>query len=295
MEWERKEIRLEDLPFITAWRKDLWGEITHAESVCPGVYYLNTRQEGLPFGREYYAVLGDAEAVSREARTYGAALSEGSGIRLFEAGPRESGWEIVEYELEKYRLAHGGLPQKNFTLHGAAVYGMELYPAYFGEYPVPFATPMGYTCRHKRIDNGVCWIETDRQEYCLAAAYPYGDEFSEFARKLAVRLREDEKKDPERTLGYLFFPQKVYCIPLFELMEHRSWDAVIDRAALMNAIWDRFPEYAAAYNAGEQRGLHDLLGLTRRLLGEPEVQLRGSPDFVIAITPDAGKQFLRFL
>lgn len=293
MEWERREIKKEDLPFYADWDEDRWGEITRAESVCPGVYYLSARQEGLPFGREYYAALGDAEAVSREARTYGAALSEGSGVRLFEAGAGEGGWEIVEYELEKYRLARGGQPQKNFTLHGAAVYGMELYPGYFGEFPVPFTTPVGYTCRHKRIDNGVCWIETDRREQCLAVAYPYGDEFSEFA--MALRLREDGERDPEQTLGYLFFPRRAYCVPLFELMEHRSWDAVVDRAALMNAVWDGFPEYAAAYNAGEQRGLHDLLGLTRRLLGEPGVRLRGSPDFVIAMTPDAGRKFLRFL
>lgn len=291
MEWERREIKAEELPFHMDWCEERWGEIIRAEAVCPGVYYLNARQEGLFCGREYYAVLEDAEAVSREARTYGAALSEGSGVRLFETRPREGGWEIVEYELEKYRLAHGGQPQKNFTLHGAAVYGMDLYPGYFGEYPVPFATPMGYTCRHKRIDNGVCWIETDRQEHCLAVAYPYGDEFSGFARKLAVQLKEDE----EQTLGALFFTQKVYCIPLFELMEHRNWDAVINRAALMNVIWDRFPEYAAAYNAREQSGQHDLLGLTRILLGEMGVQLRGSPDFVISITPDAGRQFLRFL
>lgn len=293
MEWERREIETEDLPFYTDWREDRWGEILHAESVCPGVYYLNARQEGIPFGREYYAALESAEAVSREARTYGAALSEGSGVRLFEAGPMESGWEVIEYELEKYRLAHGGQPQRNFTLHGAAVYGMELYPGYFGEFPVPFATPMGYTCRHKRIDNGVYWIETDRQEHCLAVAYPYGDEFSEFA--LALRLVEDGEKNRDQALEYLFFQQTVCCLPLFELMEHRSWDAVVDRAALMNAVWDGFPEYAAAHNAGEQSGRHDLLGLTRRLLGEPEVPLRSAPDFVIAMTPDAGKQFLRFL
>lgn len=295
MEWEKKEISPETLPFYADWPDDCWGSITRAESVCPGVYYLNARQEGLPFGREYYAVLEDAEAVCREARTYGAPLSENSGVRLFEAGPRDGGWEIVEYEIEKYRLSHGGQPQKNFTLHGAAVYGMELYPGYFGEYPVPFATPMGYTCRHKRIDNGIYWIETDRQESCLAAAYPYSDEFSGFAQKLAVRLREDEEKGLEQTLGYLFFPQKVYCIPLFELMEYRNWDAVVDRAALMNAIWDGFPEYAAAYNAREQSGQHDLLGVTRILLGEAGVRLRGSPDFVISVTPDAGRQFFRFL
>ena len=293
MERERNKIRPEDLPFYTDWDEDCWGGILHAESVCPGVYYLSARQEGMPFGREYYAVLGDAEAISREARTYGAALAEGSGVRLYEAGPQGSGWEIIEYEVKKYRLAHGEEPRENDTLHGSAVYGMELYPRYFGEYPVPFATPMGFTCRHKRIDNGVCWIETDRQEQCLAVAYLYCDELSEFARKLAVPLEKEE--DPVRTLGPLFFPREVYCIPLFELMEHRKWDKVIDRAALMNAVWNQFPEYAAACNAREQSGQNDLLGLTRLFLGEAGVQLCGSPGFVISMTPEAGEQFFRFL
>lgn len=295
MEWERKEIRLETLPFYADWPEDDWGEITRAESVCPGVYYLNTRQEGLPYGREFYAVLEDAAAISREARAYGAPLSEDSGVRLFEAGTTDGGWEIAEYELEKYRLAHGGQPQVNFTLHGAAIYGMELYPEYFGEYPVPFTTPMGYTCRHKRIVNGVYWIETDRRECCLAVAHPYGDEFSEFAGRLALRLKEDAEQGAEWTLNSLFFPQDICCVPLFELMKHRNWGAVIDRAALMNAIWDRFPEYAAGYNAREQSGRHDLLGITRILLGEKGVHLRCSPELMITMTPGAGTRFFRFL
>lgn len=150
MEWEREEARPKDLPFYIDWPEEQWGEITRAELVCPGVYYLNARQEGIPFGREYYAVLEDTAVISREARTYGTALSETSGVRLYEAGPPGSGWEIIAYEVRKYRLAHGEKPQENDTLHGSAVYGMELYPGYFGEYPVPFATPLGYTCRHRR-------------------------------------------------------------------------------------------------------------------------------------------------
>lgn len=295
MEREREETRPEDLPFYIDWPEVRWGEIIHAESVCPGIYYLNARQEELPFGREYYAVLENAATIFQEARTYGAALSENSGVRLYEAGPPGSGWEIIAYEVKKYRLAHGEKPQENDTLHGSAVYGMELYPGYLREYPAPFATPSGYTCRHRRIDNGVYWIETDRQEHCLAVAWIYCDEFSEFARKLAVPLTEAEQKDLVRTLGPLFFPQEAYCVPLFELMEHRNWDAVIDRAALMNTVWDRFPEYATAYNAREQSGQCDLPGLTQILPGNPDVGLHGAPDFVISMTPNAGTQFFRFL
>lgn len=295
MEWEQKEIRPEDLPFYVDWPEERWGEINRVELVCPGVYYVNAWQKGLTYGREYYAVLEDAEAISREARTYGTALSEGSRVLLFEARPMDGGWEIAEYEIEKYKLSHGGQPQESLALHSAAIYGMEEYPQYFEECPVPFVTPMGYTCRHKRIDNGAYWIETDRRETCLAVAFPYCDEFSETAQKLAVRLREDEEKGLEQTLGYSFFPQSVYCIPLFELMEYRKWDKVIDRAALMNAVWDQFPEYAAAHNVREQSGGRDFPGLAQILPGKSDVELHSPPDFVISMTPDAGTQFFRFL
>lgn len=110
---EREETRPEDLPFYIDWPEVRWGEIIHAESVCPGIYYLNARQEELPFGREYYAVLENAATIFQEARTYGAALSENSGVRLYEAGPPGSGWEIIAYEVKKYRLAHGEKPQEN--------------------------------------------------------------------------------------------------------------------------------------------------------------------------------------
>lgn len=293
-EQDEEEIRPESLPFYADWPEDDWGEIVYAKIPCPGVYYLSARLQRHFGFKNYYAVYHHAEAISNEARAYGTALPNNPDIRIFQCALENGGREIIEYEIEKYRLAHGCTPQEYYTLHDGAIFGMELYPQYFGEYPVPFETPMGYTCRHKRIDNGVYWIETDRQERCLAVCYPYHDELSAFSERLAVRMKDDTEKGLDQTLGYLFFAQNVCCIPVFELMEIREWNKVIDKAALMNAIWKDFPEYAASYNTAEQSGGHDMLGLIRICMGEENVELQGSVKHVISITPDAGIDFFRF-
>lgn len=85
---------------------------------------------------------------------------------------RTNGHRIVRYELYKYRLQHGlPLPEQS-ALRDTAVYGMELHPEYFGPYPVPLHTPRGNTVRHKRLLNGVYWIETDQCRELLAVCYP---------------------------------------------------------------------------------------------------------------------------
>lgn len=296
MDWETKEIQPENLPFYAGWPKELYGEIIYAEVSCPGVCYLTTSvTAAYPYCREYYAVQDGADAISNEARTYGTAVPDCPGVLFFEHALANGGREIIEYEVEKYRLTHGCSPKENFTLHGAAIYGMELYPQYFGTFPVPFVTPMGYTCRYKRIDNGIYWIETDQCKTCLAVRFPYCDEFSPAAESLAVQTEEDRAKGQNHTLGYLFFAQETCCIPIFELMRTREWEKIIDRAALMNAIWKSFPEYATVHNMDEQSGRHDMLGMMLIGLGQQDVELHGSVERVISMTPGTGTEFFRFL
>ena len=62
----------------------------------------------------------------------------------------------------------------------------------------------------------------------------------------------------------------------------------------MNAVWARFPEYAAAYNMREQQGRNDGFGMMLRALGI-ETELRRSQENMIMLTPDSGVQFLNFL
>jgi len=290
MDWEQdtQEIKPEDLPFYFNWPGDSLGEIVFSESMCPGVYYLRTELQ------EYYAVQSESKAISKEAKSCGEAVPNCPGILLFDHLKIKSGKEIIEYEVEKYQRICGNFFAADATLHNSAIFGMELYPQYFGEFPVPFSTPMGYTCRHWRIDNGIYWIETDQCKICLAVSFPYCDEFSSAAEELAIQTQEDRREGIDHTLGYLFFPQKASCIPLFELMGTRDWDRVINKAALMNAIWWHFPEYAAAYNTNEQAGRHDMLGMIGASLGQTDIELQGSLEHIIALTPDIGIDFLHF-
>ena len=83
---------------------------------------------------------------------------------------------------------------------------------------------------------------------------------------------------------------------IFELLQyHSEWliDGRVDLPALMNAILEYWPEYAVTFNAHEQAGLNDGIGLFLRSMGI-EVELSGSVERVISLTPGAGIDFLRW-
>ena len=63
--------------------------------------------------------------------------------------------------------------------------------------------------------------------------------------------------------------------------------------SLMNAIWKYAPMYAAAYNAQEQAGLHDGLGILLKMMGE-DSEPQGSPEHMISLVPDTGTEFIGF-
>ena len=67
---------------------------------------------------------------------------------------------------------------------------------------------------------------------------------------------------------------------------------LIRKPELMNAIWKYHPEYAVGYNAQEQAGLNDALGLLLYTLGVEDRELNSSPDCMIAITPGVGTDFI---
>ena len=57
---------------------------------------------------------------------------------------------------------------------------------------------------------------------------------------------------------------------------------------------ERQPSYAAAYNAQEQAGLNDALGLLLQTLGAEDVELEGASEYMITLDPDAGTDFIGF-
>lgn len=272
------------------------GEVTDCEELRPGVYYLGVQPDpdsAYPCS-EYYLVLPDAP-ITREARALGRPLDGIPGLLYPIDPPDEGGWTAILYELCKNQFRHGSPAFESWSLADAAMEGMELCPAYFGAFPVPPYTPWGWTLRHKALDNGVYWLETSQCKTVLAVCCQiWSTEFSDGVIRAGKKLPRDKTGDVE--LDYLFFEKGASCAAIFELLKVRpEWldIGLIRRPELMNAIWKHTPMYAAAYNAEEQVGLHDGLGILLQLLGG-DSEPQGSPEHMISLVPDAGTDFIGF-
>ena len=262
------------------------GPIAEKEQVCPGVYLLSAKEEDELLPRDYYAVMEESP-IPLKAKSYGRKLS---GLWLFSTD--DETYQIIKFEVAKYRAQnHLSLDE---PLRVTAFFAAQSFPDYFGVFPVPLQTPRGCTTRHWILDNGIYWIETDQCEEVLAVCYPvWSSELSNVAEKLGEQTEYDMTYNIENTLGYIFFPEQISCIPLYEMMRKRpEWAGlVIDKPALMNALWDVAPEYVYLINQQEQSGKNDLFSALLMDLGievEPNISL----DNVITIFPDAGKDFL---
>lgn len=267
------------------------------EELCAGVYSLGVRpdpESEYPWS-EYYLVL-DSAPISQEARTLGKPLPGMSALLYPIDPPDEAAWTAILYELCRNGLAHNGQPFEGWSLIDTAMEGMELCPAYFGPFPVPPRTPWGWTLRHRPLDNGVYWMETDQGKTVLAVCYHiWSTEFSDGVKHAGKKLLCGEASDREEPC-YLFFEKEISCTAIFELLKVRpEWlsTGVIRKAELMNAIWKYAPTYAMAYNAEEQAGLHDGLGILLQMLGEDR-EPQGLPEHMIALLAEAGTDFIDF-
>lgn len=273
------------------------GELCSADLECPGVYHLAVRPEAdeSMFPIEYYLVL-DNTPISKEARGYGTPLENGQGL-VFPLEQEGSGAKVIEYEIYKYRVSHNLPLPGGESLHSCAVYAAELYPEYFGMLPVPTLTPWGYTTRHHTLASGIYWIETDRCEEILAVCHPvWESDLSDSVLRCARQTDYDTERGIDYTLGYQFFSKEVSCAAVFELLPyHPEWltDGRVCLPALMNAILKYWPEYAVSFNAREQVGLNDGIGLFLRSM-DIEAELSGSVEYMIALTPGMGTDFLRW-
>ena len=264
------------------------GEILETEAECPGVWYVSTAGDGDYAGTEFYIVDRDAKDISKEAKAYGIKLPYFPQYLLYPADQERQTRKVIQYEIQRYRMRNGD-PETDdwFSLREIALDGMEETPEYFGAYPAPTTTPYGQTVRYKSLMNGVFWIETDRCKRMLAVAGPiWEDVFSEYVMKLSVSGMEN--KDG---FLYLFLPEKAMCLAVFELSEvypEMRACPLIDAAALMNAVYQDYPDYALKFNLMEQMGGDSFWGW---LFADVERNI--SVDRMIAITPDAGTDFLK--
>lgn len=264
------------------------GEIQFFTEECPGVYVLSCRRDEGPC-RELYIVEETASMIPPGVKKLGRRLLSYPDLLVYEIENPSGGQKIVEYEVNKFRAAQGLPLPEGVTLRDIALDGMELNPEYFGTFPVPWMTPWGCTLRHKAIDNGVYWLETEGSPRVFALCCILEDTLSDAARGLAERCGGAGE-------GYLFFQERASCIPLFELLQlYPQWDpSCVDRRALENAVWRDYPEYAIQYNAQEAAGQHSLTGLVFRSLGD-QVDLSASAKQMIALSPDVGTDFCALL
>ena len=268
------------------------GRVMDWEELCPDVYYLNIQPD--PDGKyscgEFYLVL-DSSPISQEARALGRPLPDTTALFYPINPPDEGAWTAVLYELCRNGFTHEG-----WTATDSALEGMELCPSYFGPFPVPPRTPWGWTLRHKTLDNGIYWMETDQGKTVLAVCYPvWSTEFSDGVKLIGEKLSYGETQNNKQPC-YLFFNYETSCAALFELLRTRpQWvsDGLILKAELMNAVWKYSPMYAVAYNADEQAGLFDPLGYLARMLGEDQ-ESQGTTEHVIVLNEEAGTDFIGF-
>lgn len=164
------------------------GPFTYLRNECPGVYSAVAQRESDTFPQRLYLVSADADMISDAARTYGAPIGGCPGWLYYDMDILDGGKFIIQYEVLRYQLLHQLPISDDSSLQTISVFGPEYHPDCFGKYPVPGITPWGYTVRHKAIDNGVYWLETDDCQEILAVCYPIYEELSHWALNLSVSI-----------------------------------------------------------------------------------------------------------
>lgn len=272
------------------------GVVTEAELVMPGVYEAVLENPEMGVGMEAFIVLKSASEISEAAKEYGKTNPGHTELLVYSENETGNTRYIIDYELSRYRMLHHiPLPEGEIIRTTAAI-GAEMYPNYFGNYPVPFLTPWGCTTRNKVIANGLYWLETERFQRGLAVAYPKFTDLSDGARSLSEPFDDGSALTNGQVPGYLFFKEANSSIPLFELIfvgSNVQLNCTVNRAALMNAIYQFHPEYAAQHNIAEQAGVNDGFSVLLTTLGvETEPQI--SPERIISLTEQAGTKFIDF-
>ena len=282
MTGEKGHLPAGELPFDL---KNEIGEVQAFRMFIPDVYYLTAQKKGCA-AENYYAVMESAAvfpAVSRYGHPY-------PGLRLYAVSEDTSGWRVLEYELGKYQMARNReliTEETEREFHRAALFAAGYHPEYFGEYPVPIRTPRGYTLRHQKLENGVYWLGASQCKEFLAVCYPiWNTEFTSIARVIGEPTEYDSIQGYDKTFGSLFFSRRSCCVAFYELMQTRpGWEGkVIDKPAVMNAIWRYLPKYAAMAPGLSETSWKNYLS-----------RLEAERERVIRMSPEAGDDFMLFL
>lgn len=216
---DKKQMPISELPFNFDGLEPQYGQIKHAELICPGVYFIMTKfnTDRPRFAGEYLVVTEDSPAISPEARNFTTPLPTIPRMFLCEYDYDCKGRHVVEYEAHKYLVEHGLPLPEGESLEEARAFGREVCPEYFGEFPIPEKTPWGPVIRHDRLWNGLYWLETEREGWVLAIAYPLYSVLFEDTLALAAQIEDGKEAE---TCGYRFYTYRASCCPLFEMFPY---------------------------------------------------------------------------
>lgn len=180
-----------------------------------GVLYCNQLSRIQPYGRIYRNDGGLPRNLFRRARLLHAAVEKGGPVQN-----NSKGCHIIAYEVYKY-LAERNLPlSEGDSLEEERMWGMEVCPEYFGEFPVPTETPWGVPAQHERLWNGLYWLKTEQAGWGLAIAYPLWDGLSDLAIDLGELTDYDRQHGIDNTFGYRFYRYTASCIPIYKKVRY---------------------------------------------------------------------------
>lgn len=241
------------------WKRlqEQWGEVVQTNQECPGVYHVATQSPGQLAYREFYAVLPEAipDIVSEDALLYG---TEVEGGHLFEYDVAGNGWDIISYEIMRYRTKRGIPLGENQSLYSEAIYAAEKYPDYFGGLVAPRITPWGLTVRVKKAAEGIFFLETEECEWVLALANPIWDvDLSDYVVNLGEHCDEDQRMG-EWEAQYLYFQRDICAPAIYELLDRKEHQGLLSfipsREVLETQVYRQCPDYAVWHNAMQVSG-----------------------------------------
>lgn len=249
------------------------GYIKHIELLCPGVYHVLAKPLNGRICHEHYVVVPEAtpDIISKETLSYG--ISVGEGAYEFEHEVEGSGWELVDFEVERYKAKCGQLKNSKRKLFCSAVYNMGKYPGYFGGHIPPRMTPWGLTIRWKKASEGIFFLETDRCEWILALAHPFWSiDLSNLVSTYGEFCATDLQLGREEAV-YRYFRGFDIAPAIFDLLDYEDnqglMDFIYSREALETYLYIHCPKFVLQYNAAEisGQGKSDVLDQLLRAFG----------------------------
>ena len=92
-------------------------------------------------GMEAYVVQKSATDISSAAKEYGKAVPDYPELLVYSEDETGNTMYIIGYELFRYKTLNHFPLSEDDTIRSIAAVGAEMYPGYFGGFPVPFLTP----------------------------------------------------------------------------------------------------------------------------------------------------------